>query len=275
MAEADHQGNVNASRFGSRLSGCGGFINVSQNSQKVVFMTTFSSSGLEIEIREGRIRIGNEGKFLKFVDHVGQITFSGRVAAERDQEVLYITERCVFRLTGKGLKVAEIAPGIDLERDVLSKLPFVPLVEDPVEMDSTIFHPKPMELRKRFLDIHIEDRISYDPETNTLFLNYAGMRVRTEKDLKVIKETVDQTLEPLGKRVYSVVNYDRFVADDDIIDKYMDLVKYVEDKYYIKVSRYTNSGFLRLKLGKELKKRRVSSMVYETSEDATRHLISK
>ncbi len=275
MAEADQQGNVNASRFGRRLSGCGGFINISQNSQKVVFMTTFSSSGLEIEILEGRIRIRNEGKFLKFVDHVGQITFSGRGAAERDQEVLYITERCVFRLVEKGLKVVEIAPGIDLERDVLSKLPFVPLVENLVEMDSTIFHPKPMELRKRFLDIHIEDRISYNPETNTLFLNYAGMRVRTENDLKVIKETVDQTLEPLGKRVYSVVNYDRFVADDDIIDKYMDLVKYVEDKYYIKVSRYTNSGFLRLKLGKELKKRRVSSMVYETSEDATRHLISK
>jgi propionate CoA-transferase len=275
MAEADHQGNVNASRFGSRLSGCGGFINISQNSQKVVFMTTFSSSGLEIEIREGRIRIGNEGKFLKFVDHVGQITFSGRVAAERDQEVLYITERCVFRLTGKGLKVAEIAPGIDLEHDVLSKLPFVPLVEDPVEMDPTIFRPEAMGLRKRFLDIHIEDRISYDPETNTLFLNYAGMRVRTEEDLAAIKETVDRTLEPLGKRVYSIVNYDRFVADDDIIDKYMDLVKYVEDKYYIKVSRYTNSGFLRLKLGKELEKRKVSSRVFETGDVAARHLTDR
>jgi propionate CoA-transferase len=238
-------------------------------------MTTFSSSGLEIEIREGRIRIGNEGKFLKFVDHVGQITFSGRIAAERDQEVLYITERCVFRLTGKGLKVAEIAPGIDLKHDVLSKLPFAPLVEDPVEMDPTIFRSEAMGLRKRFLDIHIEDRISYDPETNTLFLNYAGMRVRTEEDLAAIKETVDRTLEPLGKRVYSIVNYDRFVADDDIIDKYMDLVKYVEDKYYIKVSRYTNSGFLRLKLGKELEKRKVSSRVFETGDVAARHLTDR
>ena len=188
---------------------------------------------------------------------------------------MYITERCVFRLTEKGLKVVEIAPGIDLERDVLSKLPFGPLVEDPVEMDPTIFRPQSMELRKRFLDIHIEDRISYNPATNTLFLNYAGMRVRTEEDLAAIKEAVDRTLEPLGKRVYSIVNYDRFVADDDIIDKYMDLVKYVEDKYYIKVSRYTNSGFLRLKLGKELEKRKVSSRVFETGELASRHLTDK
>jgi len=272
VAEADQHGNVNASRFGRRLFGCGGFINISQNSRKVVFMTTFSSAGLEIDIQKGRVRIGNEGKFLKFVDHVSQITFSGRGAAEKDQEVLYITERCVFRLTEMGLKVAEIAPGIDLECDILSKLPFAPRVEDPVEMDPTIFRPESMELRKRFLDIHIEDRISYDPESNTLFLNFAGMRVQTEADLAAIKEAVDRTLEPLGKRVYSIVNYDRFVADDDIIDKYMDLVKYVEDKYYLKVSRYTNSGFLRLKLGKELEKRKISSRIFETGDEAARHL---
>jgi len=272
LAEADLHGNVNASRFGRRLAGCGGFINVSQNSQKVVFMTTFSSAGLEVNTQQGRVRIEKEGKIFKFVDHVSQITFSGQGAAERDQEVLYITERCVFRLTKNGLKVAEIAPGIELERDILAKLPFTPSVEDPVEMDPTIFRPEPMGLRERFLDIHIEDRISYNPETNTLFLNYAGMRVRTEQDLAAIKEAVDRTLEPLGKRVYSIVNYDHFVADDAIVDKYMDLVKYVEEKYYIKVSRYTNSGFLRLKLGKELKKRRVSPRVFESGAEAARHL---
>ena len=78
-----------------------------------------------------------------------------------------------------------------------------------------------------------------------------------------------------GPRVYSIVNYERFVADDDIIDKYMDLVKYVEEKYYISVSRYTNSGFLRLKLGKELGKRKVSSKVYESGAEAVLHLTDK
>jgi propionate CoA-transferase len=272
MAEADRRGNVNASRFGRRLSGCGGFINISQNSRKVIFLGTFTSSGLEIAIDDGRERIVNEGKYAKFVDRVGQITFSGKFAAENDQEVLYITERCVFRLTDAGLELTEVAPGIDIERDIIARMPFAPQVNEPVEMDASIFDPEPMGLRDRFLDIHIDDRISYDAQKNTLFLNFAGMRVRNEADLAAIKEAVDGVLEPLGKRVYSIVNYERFVADDDIMDKYMDLVKYVEEKYYISVSRYTNSGFLRLKLGKELGKRKVSSTVYESGEEARSHL---
>jgi propionate CoA-transferase len=275
MAEADQAGNVNASRFGRRLSGCGGFINISQNSRKVIFLGTFSSSGLETEIAEGRVRILKEGKFFKFVDQVGQITFSGEYAVERQQEVLYVTERCVFRLSDSGLELTEVAPGIDIERDIIRKMPFVPRVNGPIEMDASIFRPEPMELRDRFLDIHIDDRISYDAAKNTVFLNFAGMRVRNEADLVAIKEAVDGTLAPLGRRVYSIVNYERFVADDDIMDKYMDLVKYVEDKYYISVSRHTNSGFLRLKLGKELGKRKVSSKIYETSEEAALHLSNK
>jgi propionate CoA-transferase len=275
MAEADRHGNVNASRFGRRLSGCGGFINISQNSHKVIFLSTFSSSGLEIEIDDGRVRIVREGKFFKFVDRVGQITFSGRHASQSNQDVLYITERCVFRLTDSALELIEVAPGIDIERDILDKMPFTPLMREPVEMDASIFRPEPMGLRDRFLDIHIDERISYDADKNTLFLDFAGMRVRNDADLAAIKEAVDATLEPLGKRVYSIVNYERFVADDDIVDKYMDLVKYVEDKYYISVSRYTSSGFLRLKLGKELGKRKVSSRVYESGEEAALHLTDK
>ncbi len=275
MAEVDRAGNVNASRFGRRLAGCGGFINISQNSRKVIFLSTFSSSGMEIKIADGHVRVVREGKFFKFVDHVGQITFSGKYAVERQQEVLYVTERCVFRLSDSGLELTEVAPGIDIERDIIQKMPFVPRVNDPVEMDASIFRPEPMGLRDRFLDIHIGDRISYDIAKNTVFLNFAGMRVRNEADLVAIKEAVDGALEPLGKRVYSIVNYERFVVDDDIMDKYMDLVKYVEDKYYISVSRYTNSGFLRLKLGKELGKRKVSSKIYETSEEAVSHLSEK
>jgi propionate CoA-transferase len=129
-----------------------------------------------------------------------------------------------------------------------------------------------MGLRGRLLDIHIDDRLSYDAATNTVFMNYAGMRVRNQTDLDAIKTAVDSLLGPLGKRVNSVVNYDRFVADDDIIDAYMDLVKYVEHRYYIKVSRHTNSGFLRLKLGKELARRKLSARVFETNSEATRNL---
>ncbi|MBI3708552.1 MAG: acyl CoA:acetate/3-ketoacid CoA transferase, partial [Proteobacteria bacterium] len=185
---------------------------------------------------------------------------------------IYVTERCVFRLANGGLELAEIAPGVDLRRDILDLLPFVPGIRELREMDPAIFRPEPLQLRERMLDIHIEDRLSYDAASNTIFMNYAGMRVRTEGELERIKEAVEAVLKPLGKRVYSIVNYDRFEADAEIMDKYLDLVRYVEENYYIKVSRYTTSGFMRLKLGKELEKRRVSSHVFESRQEARRNL---
>ncbi len=102
FGECDAQGNVNASRFGNRIPGCGGFINISQNAKKIVFVGTFTSGGLEVAIEDGRVRIAKEGKFAKFVEAIGQTTFSAAYARRREQEVLYVTERCVFRLGDKG-----------------------------------------------------------------------------------------------------------------------------------------------------------------------------
>ena len=272
FAECDRLGNVNASRFGKRITGCGGFINISQNSKNVVFVSTFTSGGLVTKLRDGAIAIRTEGKFGKFVEAVGQITFSGPLAADQGKEVYYITERCVFALTPDGLELIEVAPGIDVEKDILNQMPFQPVVRAPRLMDAAIFKPEPLGLRERMLDIRIRDRLSYSPETNTVYINFAGMRVRGKEDLRKIKEAVDNLLEPLGKRVYSIVNYDYFRADDAVADEYMDLVRYVERKYYIKVSRHTTSGFMRLKLGKELEKRRVSSHVFESQAEARKHL---
>jgi propionate CoA-transferase len=106
-------------------------------------------------------------------------------------------------------------------------------------------------------------------------MNYAGMRVRTHDDLRRIVNAVDNLLGPLNQRVYSIVNYDRFEADPEVMDAYLDAVRYVEQRYYLKVSRYTNSAFMRLKLGKELGKRQVSSHVYETQAEATQGLQSE
>ena len=272
FAECDRLGNVNASRFGDRVSGCGGFINISQNSKKVVFVGTFSSGGLEVEVGDGAIAILKEGRYGKFVEDVGQITFSGPRATAADKVVYYVTERCVFSLTAEGLELIEVAPGADVDGDILAQMPFRPIVKEPKLMEAAIFMAAPLGLRDRVLDIHIEDRLSYDPETNTVFMNYAGMRVRDEDDLRKIKDAVDNLLGPLEKRVYSIVNYDSFSADDAVIDRYMDLVRYVENKYYLGVSRYTTSGFMRLKLGKELEKRRVSSHVFESQREARKHL---
>lgn len=272
FAECDREGSVNASRFGGRIAGCGGFINISQNAKKVVFVSTFASGGLEVAIDGGQLRIAKEGKHVKFVQGLAQVTFNGPLAAEREQEVLYVTERCVFKLTRDGLELAEVAPGIDLERDILRYLPFKPVVRQPTLMDSAIFLPQPIGLRNRMLDINIDDRLSYDPETNTVFMNFAGMRVKDKHDIDTIVAAVDRLLKPLGKRVNSIVNYDGFSIDDDAVDNYMEAVRYVEQTYYLKVSRYTNSGFMRLKLGHELEKRRLSARVFETAREAHREL---
>ncbi len=233
---------------------------------------TFTSGGLEAEVGDGRIAIKKEGKFSKFVAEVGQITFSGHRAAEDEQEIYYVTERCVFKLSPDGLELIEVAPGIDVEKDILERMPFAPVVGDHGTMDPAIFEREPLRLRDRMLDLRIEDRLGYDAETNTIFMNFAGMRVRAEEDVKSILDAVDAILGPLGKRVNSIVNYDRFEADPEVMDKHLDAVRYVENRYYIKVSRYTTSGFMRLKLGKELERRSVSSHVFETGHEARRHL---
>jgi propionate CoA-transferase len=275
FAECDAAGNVNASRFAKRVSGCGGFINISQNSKKVIFVGTFTSGGLETGISDGELRIANEGKFAKFVSEIGQVTFSGRYASERDADVLYVTERCVFELGAGGLELIEIAPGIDLQNEILDLMPFEPIVNEPKSMDPALFAPEPMDLRARLLDIRIEDRLTYDEATNTVFMNYAGMRVRTHRDVDEIRAAVDALLKPLGKKVYSIVNYDRFEADTEVMDYYLDAVRYVEETYYLGVSRYTNSGFMRLKLGSELGDRKVSNQVYETRAEARAGILEK
>lgn len=271
-AECDGKGNVNASRFANRVPGCGGFINISQNSRKVIFVGTFTSGGLDAVIADGRLKIAKEGKHRKFVEQVGQVTFSGAEAAKREQDIIYVTERCVFRLTGEGLELAEIAPGVDPRRDILDQLPFTPIIGSVREMELELFSAPVMHLRDRLLDMHIEDRLSYDQASNTVFMNYSGMRVRGQADLDRIKVAVDGLLGPLHKKVYSIVNYDRFEADRDVMAAYLDLVRYVEEKYYIAVSRYTNSGFMRLKLGSELDKRSVSSQIFESGAEARRNL---
>ncbi len=147
MGEVDEEGNVNVSKFGSRCTGPGGFINITQSTGKVCFMGTFTAGPMDCRIGGGRIAIEKDAPGVKFKKKVQQVTFSSRRAAEKGQQVLYITERAVFRLEREGVTLTEIAPGADLERDVLAKMEFRPRISDELRlMDERIFHDKKMKI---------------------------------------------------------------------------------------------------------------------------------
>ena len=152
LAEADQEGNVNVSKFGPRIYGAGGFINIAQNTRTVVFVGTLTAGGLEVAVTDGKLSIVTEGKHKKFLPKVNHKTFSGDQARKGGQKVLYVTERAVFELRDEGLTLTEIAPGIDLETQVLPQIGFKPLVaEDLKTMDCRIFKTGAMGIAPEIL----------------------------------------------------------------------------------------------------------------------------
>ncbi len=268
MAECDEAGNVNTSKFGGRLNGCGGFINISQNARSVVFAGTFTVGGLDVAIEDGKVKIVTEGKSKKFIKQVEQNTFSGPFAQERSQPVIYVTERCVFQLTKEGLELIEVAPGIDIEKDILPHMEFAPIVRSPRLMDARIFKDDPMELLADLLNLNLKERVSYDPARNILFLNLEGFSVRTKDDIRDLREAIVNGCEQAGKRVNSVVNHDGFKISEALYDDYAEMIEYLMDNYYATTTRYATNGFLRLKMQEALKKRGLAPHVFERKEDA-------
>ena len=269
LAQADRHGNLNVSKFGARLSGAGGFINISQNAKKVVFVGTFLCGEMKLEVAGGRLCIAKDGKTRKFVKEVEQRTFSGEHAVKRNQPVVFITERCVFRLTEAGLELVEIAPGVDLDRDILGNMDFVPLVSPQLSvMDARIFADGPMGLRDDLLKLPLDKRLHYDESKNILFLNFEGMVVRTRADIEHIREAVEARVKPIGRKVAVVVNYDNFSISPELLDGYAVMVRSLVERHYLDVTRYTTSAFMRAKLGAALEGAHVAAHLYESSEEA-------
>ncbi|AEA62648.1 acyl CoA:acetate/3-ketoacid CoA transferase [Burkholderia gladioli] len=152
FAEVDAEGNVNISRFGDKIVGVGGFINISQNAKCVVFSGTLTAGGLDVGWENGQTVIRSEGRHRKFVRELEQVCYSAAFAREHGHQVLFVTERAVFRVSEQGLMLTEIAPGIDLERDVLGQMAFRPAVSPDLKvMDARLFLPTPVGMRDEIL----------------------------------------------------------------------------------------------------------------------------
>ncbi len=258
MAQTDRYGNVNVSKFGPRFAGAGGFINISQNASRLVLAGSFTAAGLEVTVEDGKLRIVKEGKVRKFVGEVEQITFSGELAAETGQPVLYVTERCVFSASPRGLQLTEIAPGVDLERDILAHMGFVPVIESLTTMDPRIFLDAPMGLKAQLLESPIESRITLDANGERLMVNLRGYVAKELKDLDAIRSQVEALCGDLPAKVDMVAWYDGFTLDPSLENAYSDMVAALEKRYYRSSIRYTRNPFTRLKFGGELAKRDLS-----------------
>jgi propionate CoA-transferase len=271
LAEADAEGNVNVSKFGPRLAGAGGFINISQSAKKVVFAGTFLSGACDIGVADGALQIRRDGRQRKFVPAVEHRTFAGAYALQNGQQILYVTERCVFELRAGGPVLTEIAPGVDLERDVLAHMGFRPQVDGPTLMDARIFRADTMGLRKHLVGLPFDARFAYDADRNVLYLNFEHLEVKTPQMVDAVGAKVRSICEPLGRRVHAVVNYEGFHIDRDVEERYAEMATEAVTRWYESVTRFTTSAFLRAKLGEALAQRTQAPHIFESEAEALAH----
>lgn len=243
MAQVDAKGNVNVSRFGGRLAGAGGFINISQNAKAVYFMGTFAVKSTQ-KIAGGKLAISHT-QGAKFVQQVEQITFNGPYAYSQGQPVYYITERCVLQLGPEGLELIEIAPGVDLEKDILQHMGFRPKVSENLrEMDPRIFRAERMGL---FFDnqLSYQERMHYDAEANEVFANLEGLTITTKEQLEEMKNAFRAEFDKIGKQFHIVVNYDNFYVAKPVRDDYFEMVREHTAQYYLSSRRFSSDAFFR------------------------------
>lgn len=261
MAQTDRAGNVNVSKFGPRFAGAGGFINISQNASRLVLAGTLTAGGLKVAVEEGELRILQEGKVQKFIPQVEQITFSGELAAETGQPVLYVTERCVFRASAQGLELIEVAPGIEIERDILPLMGFEPVINTVRPMDPRIFADRVMGLRADIFDAPLEDRLRFDAQAQHLEVNFRGYALTDPAQLTALQELVARLCAGHEGQVDCTVWYDGFSLSPALETAYQDVIAALEKRFYRSATRLTRSPFLRLRFGAELAKRDLSTRV--------------
>lgn len=267
MAQVDTEGNVNVSRFGPKLAGAGGFINISQNARNLFFLGTLTSDAI-ISVEHGRLHIQQEGVLRKFVHRVEQVTFSGRFAAQRGQQVHYITERGLFRLTPDGLELIEIAPGLDLERDLLALIAFRPRISPQLrEMDPRIFAERAMGLAQQAV-LRLEERVHYDPAANICYANFEGLNLATEDDVAELSAYLDGYFQSIGHPVNVIVNYDNFNLNPNAAEAFYAMVRRNTERYFLSSTRYSTNAFFRRLLSARLEGIDMPQAVYRSYAEA-------
>jgi propionate CoA-transferase len=273
FAQVTAEGNVNSSKFGPRVAGCGGFIDISQNAKRVLFMGTFTTGGIKVSVEGGRVRILEEGRVRKFVNTCDQITFCSQFAGPQGQEVFYITERCVFKLIDGRLDLIEVAPGIDVERDILKQMEFRPVIGSIVPMDPRLFQDPAMVIRKEFLLKELKTRVRYSTDRNLLRLNFNGLEIDSTEDIDNIKKIVEDICTAAGKKVNAVVNYNAFKVNDQLLDEYLAMGQYIIEKYYRKVARHTTNKEAVARFSAEFQERGLATNIFSTEDEAQKFVL--
>jgi propionate CoA-transferase len=271
LAQVDRLGNVNVSRFGTRIAGPGGFINISQNTRDVYFLGMFRA-GAKLAVADGSLEVVSEGPGAKFVGGVEQVTFSGELARRRGQRVHYITERGVFRLSESGVELVEVAPGLDVERDVLSQMGFEPAVaSDLTTMDAAIFIQATMGLGERTAT-PLEDRFIFHEDENVLFCNFEGLSLETAEQAGALAETLDKKFRDIGHRVHAISNYDNFDVLPPAAARFFEMIRH-NDQYVLSRTRYSTNAFFRRRLGRRFTSASLEHRMYANFADARAELL--
>jgi propionate CoA-transferase len=253
MAELDASGHVNVSRFGKKVAGAGGFINISQNAGQVFFMGTFANKA-RMRFENNALIIEEDGP-CKLVARVGQVTFNGDYARSKGQRVLYITERAVFSLEPEGLTLVEIAPGVDLQTQVLQRLPFsVKVSPDLRTMEASIFSLAQIGLT-RLGQRPMAERVRYRADQNTLYLNLEGLELHTADEVHEFERQLLPHFTFPGQ-VKAVINYDRFHLAEAAAAAWFELVERNTRTYFSSSTRLASSLFFCRQMGEEFDRRR-------------------
>ena len=275
LAQADRDGNLNVSKFGPRLAGAGGFINISQNAKKVVFVGTFTAGRLEVAARDGRLR-DPRGRHREEVRRARSST-APSAARRRGSGASRCSTSPSAACSGcatDGLELIEIAPGVDLERDILAQMDFQPVINGTPRADGRAHLPRRADGAAR--------AAAGDTAAAALRL-----RRRAERVLHQFRAAVDP--QPAGhratcaarssacwrrsaRRVYAIVNYDNFSIAPELIDPWTDMVKGLVDRFYWGVTRYATSNFVRMRIGDALTQRGLTPHIYDSAEEAHLHL---